>query len=70
VPLTNTQIRYYDSNVLRLPADKRKEYDEQVDRQTVAEVDPALADADPAAAGHARDAIVIEVFRIRRLPGR
>ena len=32
MPLTNTQIRYYDSNVLRLPADKRKEYHEQVDR--------------------------------------
>jgi len=30
--LTNTQLRYYDSNVLRLPADKRKEYHEQVDR--------------------------------------
>jgi hypothetical protein len=31
VPLTNTQLCYYDSNVLRLPADKRKEYHEQVD---------------------------------------
>lgn len=30
--LTNTQLRYYDSNVLRLPADKRKEYHAQVDR--------------------------------------
>ncbi|MCG2629425.1 MULTISPECIES: hypothetical protein [Bradyrhizobium] len=30
--LNNTQLRYYDSNVLRLPADKRKEYHEQVDR--------------------------------------
>jgi tRNA nucleotidyltransferase (CCA-adding enzyme) len=30
--LSNTEIRYYDSNVLRLPADKRKEYHEQVDR--------------------------------------
>lgn len=30
--LTNTELRYYDSNVLRLPADKRKEYHEQVDR--------------------------------------
>ena len=30
--LNNTEIRYYDSNVLRLPADKRKEYHEQVDR--------------------------------------
>jgi tRNA nucleotidyltransferase (CCA-adding enzyme) len=32
VPLNNTEIRYYDSNVLRLPADKRKEYHAQVDR--------------------------------------
>ncbi len=30
--LTNTELRYYDSNVLRLPADKRKEYHAQVDR--------------------------------------
>lgn len=30
--LTNTQLRYYDSNLLRLPADKRKEYHKQVDR--------------------------------------
>ncbi len=30
--LSNTQLRYYDSNVLRLPAEKRKEYHEQVDR--------------------------------------
>lgn len=28
----DTQLRYYDSNVLRLPADKRKEYHKQVDR--------------------------------------
>jgi len=32
MPLTNTQFTYYDSNVLRLPADKRKEYHAQVDR--------------------------------------
>ena len=32
MPLSNTQLRYYDSNVLRLPADKRKEYHAQVDR--------------------------------------
>jgi len=32
MPLTNTELRYYDSNVLRLPADKRSEYHEQVDR--------------------------------------
>lgn len=30
--LSDTAIRYYDSNVLRLPSDKRKEYHEQVDR--------------------------------------
>lgn len=30
--LSNTQLRYYDSEVLRLPADKRKEYHAQVDR--------------------------------------
>ena len=30
--LTNTQLCYYDSNVLRLPADKRTEYHAQVDR--------------------------------------
>lgn len=32
MPLTNTQLRYYDNNILRLPADKRKEYHKQVDR--------------------------------------
>ena len=31
MPLTNTQLLYYDSNVLRLPSDKRKEYHKQVD---------------------------------------
>lgn len=30
--LSNTQLRYYDSDRLRLPADKRKEYHAQVDR--------------------------------------
>ena len=30
--LSNTQLRYYDYNALRLPADKRKQYHEQVDR--------------------------------------
>lgn len=30
--LSNTQIRYYDSNVLRLPKDKRETYNAQVDR--------------------------------------
>jgi hypothetical protein len=32
VPLNNTELKYYDTEVLRLPADKRKEYHEQVDR--------------------------------------
>ena len=32
MPLNNTEIRYYDSTVLRLPEDKRKEYHAQVDR--------------------------------------
>jgi len=32
MPLSNTELRNYDSNVLRLPADKRKEYHGQVDR--------------------------------------
>ncbi|MFZ6687659.1 CBASS oligonucleotide cyclase [Undibacterium sp. SXout11W] len=36
MPLANTQFKYYDSNVLRLPADKRKEYHAQVDRLIVA----------------------------------
>lgn len=30
--LSNTQLRHYDSDVLRLPADKRREYHAQVDR--------------------------------------
>src|SRR6202047_3394794 len=30
--LSNAQLCYYDSNVLRLPAEKRKEYHAQVDR--------------------------------------
>ena len=32
MPLTNTQLRYYDSKVLRLPDEKRKVYHKQVDR--------------------------------------
>jgi hypothetical protein len=32
MPLTNTEMRFYDHNVLRLPAEKRREYHEQVDR--------------------------------------
>lgn len=33
--LSNTQFRYYDGNVLRLPQDKRTEYHAQVDRLIV-----------------------------------
>jgi tRNA nucleotidyltransferase (CCA-adding enzyme) len=43
MPLNNTQIRFYDSNVLRLPADKRKEYHAQVDR-LVTELSKSLQD--------------------------
>jgi len=43
MPLTNTQLRHYDSNVLRLPADKRKEYHEQVDR-LIAELSRSVRD--------------------------
>jgi hypothetical protein len=32
MPLTNTELHYYDHNVLRLVQEKRKEYHEQVDR--------------------------------------
>lgn len=32
MPLTNTQLQYYDRNVLRLPDTKRSEYHDQVDR--------------------------------------
>lgn len=32
MPLTNTQLKAYDANVLRLPQDKRTEYHRQVDR--------------------------------------
>jgi Second Messenger Oligonucleotide or Dinucleotide Synthetase domain len=41
--LTNTQLCYYDSNVLRLPADKRKEYHAQVDR-LIAELSRRIRD--------------------------
>ncbi len=41
--LTNTQLKYYDGNVLRLPAQKRAEYHEQVDR-LIAALKSALAD--------------------------
>jgi tRNA nucleotidyltransferase (CCA-adding enzyme) len=43
MPLTNTELRYYDGNVLRLPADKRKEYHEQVDRLVI-ELSKSLRD--------------------------
>jgi hypothetical protein len=39
--LTNTQLRFYDSAVLRLPQDKRAEYHEQVDR-LIAELSKSL----------------------------
>ena len=29
--LKNSELQYYDSNVLRLPSEKRKEYHTQVD---------------------------------------
>lgn len=32
MPLSNTELRYYDSNILRLPSDKRTAYHAQVDR--------------------------------------
>lgn len=41
--LNNTEIRYYDSNVLRLPADTRKAYHEHVDR-LVTELSKRLKD--------------------------
>lgn len=40
--LTNTQLCYYDANVLRLPDDKRTEYHAQVDR-LIAELRRSLA---------------------------
>ncbi len=41
--LTNTQLYYYDSNVLRLPHDKRKTYHAQVDR-LVSELSKSIRD--------------------------
>lgn len=41
--LSNTQLRYYDSNILRLPQDKRKEYHAQVDR-LIAELSRSVRD--------------------------
>jgi hypothetical protein len=52
VPLSNTQLCYYDSNVLRLPADKRKEYHAQVDR-LIAEL-----------SRHVRDKTEIRITRV------
>ncbi|MEZ2347023.1 CBASS oligonucleotide cyclase [Terriglobus sp. RCC_193] len=43
MPLSNTKLCYYDSNVLRLPADKRTEYHAQVDR-LIAELSKSLKD--------------------------
>jgi hypothetical protein len=43
VPLSNAELRYYDSNVLRLPAEKRTEYHAQVDR-LVAELSRTIRD--------------------------
>jgi hypothetical protein len=41
--LSNAALKYYDSNVLRLPADKRKEYHAQVDR-LIAELSRTVRD--------------------------
>ena len=43
MPLTNTQLRYYDGNVLRLPDEKRKEYHGQLDR-LIAELNRSVRD--------------------------
>lgn len=43
MPLNNTQLCYYDQNVLRLPAEKRKEYHAQVDR-LIAELSRSIRD--------------------------
>jgi hypothetical protein len=43
MPLCNTELRYYDAEVLRLPADKRKEYHSQVDH-LVAELSAKVRD--------------------------
>jgi tRNA nucleotidyltransferase (CCA-adding enzyme) len=43
MPLSDTELHYYDSNVLRLPADKRTEYHEQVDR-LIAELCKSIRD--------------------------
>lgn len=43
MPLTNTELCYYDSNILRLPAEKRAEYHAQVDR-LIAELSRSIRD--------------------------
>lgn len=45
MPLNNAEIRRYDSNVLRLPKDKREIYNAQVDRliKALAEQDSRTA---------------------------
>jgi hypothetical protein len=43
MPLSNTALCYYDSNVLRLPDDKRTEYHAQVDR-LIAELSRSIRD--------------------------
>ena len=43
MPLSNAELCYYDSNVLRLPADKRTEYHAQVDR-LIAELSRSIRD--------------------------
>lgn len=43
MPLSNSKLSYYDSNVLRLPADKRTEYHAQVDR-LISELSSSLRD--------------------------
>lgn len=60
--LSNTQLRFYDSNVLRLPADKRKEYHAQVDgdirdiaRTAPDEADGLIFDADGLSAAPIRE---------------
>lgn len=35
MPLSNSELEYFDHNVLRLPGEKRKEYHAQVDNLVV-----------------------------------
>lgn len=41
MPLSNTELRYFDANIVRLPGDKRREYHAQVDR-LIAELSKTL----------------------------